>query len=62
MAPVGDPVEAIVRSALPHNVDTVVVDGRILKAGGRFTAIDTAQVVVDARNTLEALKARTGLS
>src|SRR5262249_42535977 len=29
MAPLGDPVTAIVRSAQPHNVDTVVVDGRI---------------------------------
>ncbi len=35
MAPLGDPVTAIVRSAQPHNVDTVVVDGRILKHGGR---------------------------
>ena len=29
MAPLGDPVQAIVRSAQPHNVDAVIIDGAI---------------------------------
>jgi hypothetical protein len=37
MAPLGDPVTAIVRSAQPH------IDGRILKRGGRLTALDAAE-------------------
>jgi 5-methylthioadenosine/S-adenosylhomocysteine deaminase len=36
MAPLGDPVTAVVRCAQPHNVDTVIVDGRNRARGGRF--------------------------
>jgi 5-methylthioadenosine/S-adenosylhomocysteine deaminase len=60
MAPLGDPVQAIVRSAQPHNVDTVVVDGRILKRGGHMTAIDVQQVVREAAESLAATRARAG--
>jgi len=60
MAPLGDPVVAIVRSAQPHNVDTVVVDGRILKREGQLTALDPEQVVREAAESLAALKARAG--
>ena len=58
MAPLGDPVTAIVRSAQPHNVDTVVVDGRILKQGGRLTALDPNEVVAKAVESLAGLKRR----
>ena len=58
MAPLGDPVTAIVRSAQPHNVDTVVVDGRILKRGGRLTALDADEVVAQAVESLAGLKQR----
>jgi len=61
MAPLGDPVQAIVRSAQPHNVDTVIVDGRILKRAGRMTALDVEQVVGEASESLAALRARTGV-
>jgi 5-methylthioadenosine/S-adenosylhomocysteine deaminase len=61
MAPLGDPVQAIVRSAQPHNVDTVIVDGRILKRGGRMTAIDVDQVVREATESLAARRARAGV-
>ena len=36
----------------PENVDTVVVDGRILKRKGKLVAIDTHQVVAEARTAL----------
>jgi len=61
-APLGDPVTAIVRSAQPHNVDTVVVDGRILKQGGRLAALDAGEVAAQAIESLAALKARANWS
>ncbi len=55
MAPVRDPAVAIVHSAQPSNVDTVMVDGRILKRHGRLTTVDTAAVVDDANTRLADL-------
>ena len=45
MTPVGDPYEALVSLAQPGNVDTVIVDGRIVRRGGKFTTLDHAKVV-----------------
>jgi 5-methylthioadenosine/S-adenosylhomocysteine deaminase len=56
MAPAGDPYEAIVSFAMPANVDTVVVDGRVLRRGGKFTAFDHAQIVGQARDAALALR------
>jgi 5-methylthioadenosine/S-adenosylhomocysteine deaminase len=39
-----DPVRLLVTAAQPSDVDTVVVDGRILKRAGRLTAVDVAEV------------------
>jgi 5-methylthioadenosine/S-adenosylhomocysteine deaminase len=47
-APFHDPALLIVQSAQPYNVDTVVVDGRILKRNRQLTGLDVAQVVRDA--------------
>ena len=58
MAPLGDPVTAVVRSAQPHNVDTVVIDGRILKRGGRLTALNAKEIVTQAVESLAALRRR----
>jgi cytosine/adenosine deaminase-related metal-dependent hydrolase len=60
LAPVVDPVLALVHCAQPHNVDTVIVDGRILKQGGQLTALDVEQVVGEARESLAGLRARVG--
>jgi cytosine/adenosine deaminase-related metal-dependent hydrolase len=57
MAPLGDPVTAIVRSAQPSNVDTVVIDGRILKQGGRL-ALDASEIAAQAVESLAGLKQR----
>jgi cytosine/adenosine deaminase-related metal-dependent hydrolase len=62
IAPVGDPVTAIVRSAQPHNVDTVVVDGRVLKRASRMTALDPDEVAAKAAESLAGLKRRAGWS
>ena len=58
IAPVGDPYEALVSFAQPRNVDTVIVDGRILRRRGEFTALDHAEVVAQAAESAAALRAR----
>jgi cytosine/adenosine deaminase-related metal-dependent hydrolase len=58
MAPIGDPYDALVQLARPTNVDTVVVDGRILRRGGQFTALDQAMALRDAMDSLAGLKTR----
>jgi 5-methylthioadenosine/S-adenosylhomocysteine deaminase len=62
MAPLGDPVTAIVRSAQPHNVDTVMVDGRVIKRGGRLVALDPGEIVREAAESLAGLKAHADWS
>ena len=56
IAPVADIETSVVQSATPANVDTVLVDGRILKRGGKLV-YDVAKVVRDANAS--ALKIRT---
>jgi 5-methylthioadenosine/S-adenosylhomocysteine deaminase len=53
-----DPTHMIVEAAEPSNVDTVVVDGRILKRGGKFTALVPERIIADAVATREAVRAR----
>ena len=55
MAPLGDPVTAIVRSAQPH------IDGRILKRGGRLTVLDAAEIVTQASKSLAEVRRRANL-
>src|SRR3954466_13836499 len=60
MAPAGDPYEAIVSFGQPSNVDTVIIDGRVLRRAGRFTAFDHARIVADAREAAVALRDKAG--
>jgi len=48
IVPVFDPYYSLVYSGLPQNVDTVIVDGRILLQDGRFGGLDLARIVQDA--------------
>jgi len=57
-APFTDPANTLALAASPTNVDTVVVDGRILKRHGRLTALDVDQVVRETSRALKALLAR----
>ncbi len=59
MAVVTDPAHLVLEATGPENVDTVVVDGRILKRGGKLTAIDTPQVIAGARAALAGVRERT---
>ena len=56
LTPVGDPYEAVVSFAQPTNVDTVMIDGRILRRAGKFMAFDAAQIIADARQAESALR------
>ncbi|MBE2240973.1 MAG: amidohydrolase [Caldilineaceae bacterium] len=58
--PVHDPVATLVYSAGQSNVETVVVDGRVLMEGGRFTQLDEAQLLRDAQRAAQTLAARAG--
>lgn len=58
MAPFTDPVRMIVQSAQPHNVDTVIVAGHIVKRHGRLTAVDVERVVSQANETIAKVKSR----
>ena len=53
-----DPAHMLVEAAQPSNVDTVVVDGRILKRRGKLTAFDTGQVVSEASGALAGVRKR----
>jgi cytosine/adenosine deaminase-related metal-dependent hydrolase len=58
MAPVRDPYYAIVFQGQPSNVDTVMVDGRILARGGRLTAVDVAKTVREAAESARGMDER----
>jgi len=53
-----EPAHMLVEAAQPSNVDTVIVDGRVLKRAGQLTSIDTESVVDDARRALTAVRQR----
>ena len=58
MTPVGDPYEALISLAQPGNVDTVIVDGRILRRQGKFTALDHGKVVRERPEAAAAVRDR----
>ena len=62
MAPMADPVRMIVQAAQPANVDTVMVDGRILKRHGKLITIDVAKTMREAAETVARVSAQIGKS
>ncbi len=58
IAPLTDPAHLLVEAAQPSNVDTVVVDGRIMTRRGRLTALDIAQAVREAAESVRAIRQR----
>jgi 5-methylthioadenosine/S-adenosylhomocysteine deaminase len=48
----------MIEAVEPSNVDTVVVDGRILKRGGKFTALAPEQIIANAAATLVSVGQR----
>jgi cytosine/adenosine deaminase-related metal-dependent hydrolase len=57
-----EPAHMLVEGAQPANVDTVVIDGRILKRGGRLTAVDSGEVIAAAAQASADVRRRSGWS
>jgi 5-methylthioadenosine/S-adenosylhomocysteine deaminase len=55
-----EPAHMLVEAAQPANVDTVIVDGRILKRGGALTSLETDEIVTAARRASAAVRERAG--
>jgi 5-methylthioadenosine/S-adenosylhomocysteine deaminase len=53
-----DPAHMIIESAQAENVDTVLVDGRLLKRGGRLTGVSIDRILEDAESSLDAMRKR----
>jgi cytosine/adenosine deaminase-related metal-dependent hydrolase len=62
LAVFGDPAHMVVTAAQPANVDTVMVDGRILKRGGKLAAMNAAQIASEAAAANAALRKRANWS
>ena len=61
VAPFGNPYLLLVQQAYPYNVDTVMIDGRILKHKGELVAIDTEEMVRKAAESFTAARQRAGV-
>jgi len=59
-APVADVESTLVRSTTPANVDTVFIDGRLLKRHGQLVAHDAAQIVRNGEEAARAVRRRAG--
>lgn len=53
-----DPAHLLVEAAQPVNVDTVIVDGRILKRRGQITVPDVNQVIHESNKSLTTVRQR----
>ena len=62
LAVLTEPAHLLVEAAQPANVDTVIVDGRVLKRGGRLTSIDVGGVVDAAARASAGVRRRSGWS
>jgi len=60
LAPVLDPAHALVYSAQPSNVDTVLVDGKVLLRNGCHARVDVGDIVSEAMASIQALQRRLG--
>lgn len=58
MGVLSDPAHLLVEAATPANVDTVVVDGRILKRQGKFTYIDADRLTEETAASFDSLRKR----
>lgn len=62
LAPVADPAVAVVHSATPANVDTVIVDGEVRKRGGELVGVAADELVERTDRALADVCARAGFA
>jgi cytosine/adenosine deaminase-related metal-dependent hydrolase len=60
LAMLTEPAHLLVEAAQPANVDTVIVDGRILKRGGRLTSVNVGDIVAGAQRASTDVRQRSG--
>ena len=60
LAVLTEPAHLLVEAAQPANVDTVMIDGRIVKRGGRLTSLDVGEVVDAAARASADVRRRSG--
>lgn len=53
-----DPARMLIECVVPENIDTVVIDGRILKREGRLVHTDVPGVLSGARSSLASIRAK----
>jgi cytosine/adenosine deaminase-related metal-dependent hydrolase len=58
LGPLDDPLQTLVQCASRRDVETVVVDGKIVVDGGRVVGIDEAELLARARGAYRGLKER----
>ena len=51
----------LVQHGQPVNVDTVMVDGRILKHGGQLVGVDIAAIAADAVHAQRDIRSQAGM-
>jgi cytosine/adenosine deaminase-related metal-dependent hydrolase len=62
LAVLTEPAHLLVEAAQPANVDTVIIDGRILKRGGRLAGLDVREIVAAAERASTGVRRRSGWS
>jgi cytosine/adenosine deaminase-related metal-dependent hydrolase len=55
-----DPAHMALECTQPENIETVIVDGRVLKSGGKLTTFSVPTIVREARASLDGVRKRTG--
>ena len=60
VAPFFNPALLLVQQAQPYNVDTVVIDGRILKHKGELVTLDAEKIIRKAAESFTAARKRAG--
>jgi len=53
-----EPAHMLVESAEAENVDTVLVDGRVLKRAGKLTSLAMDHILEEAATSLDAMRKR----
>ena len=53
-----EPAHLLVEAAQPANVDTVVINGRIVKRGGVLTQVDVGEIIDEAAESFTAVRRR----
>ena len=62
IGPVKDPIQSLVNCALGGDVETVVIDGRVVAENGRVLGVDEPSLLRQAQEAAERLWAQVGVA